>query len=43
MRCNIEQQQESAFIQGKILQSLIIFTLPDLLVSVSFLRNRHIE
>ena len=37
MRCNREQQQESAFIQGKILQSLIIFALQDLLVSVSFL------
>ena len=36
MRCNREQQQESAFIQGKILQSLIIFALQDLLVSVSF-------
>lgn len=37
MRCNREQQQESAFIQGKILQSRIIFALQDLLVSVSFL------
>lgn len=39
----MEQQQENALIQGKILQSRIIFVLPDLPVSVSFLRNRHIE
>lgn len=35
----MEQQQESSFIQGKILRSWIIFALQDLLV----IRNRHIE